>query len=97
MKKMVLLLVAIGLTGCQTPTANVDKSINNNLPDSFTHCGKKSAEPKMCTMDYNPVCGKVNTNGLVSYKTFGNACSACNSNSNVVSYTAGACGSDASK
>lgn len=98
-----LLLAAFTFSGCQTPstsptptapiTANPETP-DSQTPPSFRQCGKKPAGTIMCTMQYDPVCAKVNNNGVISYKTFGNACSACNGEDNVISTTKGACGSE---
>lgn len=83
MKKFTLLaLTVFALSGCQTATQ----------PTNSAGVVKKPSETMMCTMQYDPVCGKVEHNGVFSYKTYGNACTATNSKDNVVSYTQGGCG-----
>ncbi len=47
----------------------------------------KAPRPEMCTREYRPVCGLF-ADG--TFKTFGNACTAC-SNENVVRYIPGPC------
>ena len=47
-----------------------------------------------CTMEYNPVCGKIGLNmGKTVFQTFGNGCSACAA-MKVVGYTPGECPAD---
>lgn len=92
MKNFALIYLAVvGLAGCQTAV----------LPKDTTNTSvvvKKPNEPMMCTMQYDPVCGKVaGNNGVFSYKTYSNACVAKNSNDNVVSYTNGGCDRDLKK
>jgi hypothetical protein len=43
--------------------------------------------PEMCTMDYDPVCGRLSDG---SFKTFSNACNAC-TDQQVYSYYPGEC------
>lgn len=83
MKKFILIALTLtNLTACQstvTPTKSSSEAI------------KKPSQHMMCTMQYAPVCGKIDNNGVISYKTFSNSCVASNSNDNVVSYADGAC------
>jgi hypothetical protein len=43
--------------------------------------------PKICTMDYNPVCGTLDNGGT---RTFSNGCSAC-SDASVIGWVTGEC------
>ena len=57
-------------------------------------CTEEESLATACTMDYNPVCGKIVLNmGDTIYRTFGNGCSACAS-MKVISYTPGECAAD---
>ncbi len=88
----VIVLSVLSLAGCQT-VANPSKTPPDNAPIIV----KKPSEQRLCTMQYDPVCGKVENashKGVFSYKTYGNACSASNSGDHVVSYTKGACGAN---
>lgn len=54
----------------------------------------------MCTMQYDPVCVRTVNNGIVRYRTYGNACMASNSVNamdKTMSVTKGACESKTSK
>jgi len=54
-------------------------------------CTEQESLATACTLEYNPVCGKLILNsGETTYQTFGNGCSAC-STMKVVSYTLGEC------
>ena len=59
---------------CQNQTGAVG---NNGLQI----CGAYQAggATVACTMEYNPVCAKVQTGNTTEWKTFGNACTACTS------------------
>lgn len=96
------LMIGILLTGCmtieddQTPTKSAPVHTDNQPFDNNTasQCGPftpKKAQV-MCTMQFDPVCVKHKApSGQVSYKTAGNACSACTT-ATAISYTAGECG-----
>lgn len=75
-----------------TPTQPV-KTNNPILKDSLTQCPPSASKPgdTMCTMQYDPVCVKTQVGSVVSYRTAGNACSACNMTPNAISYTKGEC------
>jgi len=70
---------------CQTPDGRM-----------FTEahlCTEQESLATACTLEYNPVCGKLILNtGEITYQTFGNGCSACSA-MKVVSYTPGECSS----
>jgi hypothetical protein len=60
---------------------------------AFRDCGRY-AGAGACTMEYNPVCAKVNASGAVKWQTYGNGCSACASNASgetVMGYRPGEC------
>jgi len=60
------------------------------LPEEHL-CTAQESSNIACTMDYNPVCGRIVLNmGKTIYQTFGNGCSACAS-MKVVGYTPGEC------
>ncbi|TXD97640.1 hypothetical protein ES754_01225 [Psychrobacter frigidicola] len=94
------LSLAITLTGCSnmpsinapdttpihTPTTNQQTSSDKN----FTRCPPYNPEQTMCTAQYDPVCVTVNNGATISYRTAGNACSACGTTS-AVGYVKGQC------
>lgn len=98
--KIMALSLTTGLlvTGCVTPE-DADSAPHTNKPtpdnsilisqcDAFT----PDKEQVVCTMQYDPVCVRHKApNGRISYKTAGNACSACTT-ATAVSYTPGECG-----
>jgi len=65
---------------------------------------RADAGPIMCTREYRPVCGVVDTGvrcvttpcPSVQFKTFGNGCTAC-ADPKTISYRPGACGADDAK
>jgi len=70
-------LLASGFTaGCQTEAPRKD----------LTMCTEP--RPEICTREYFPVCGHTSAND--SWKTYGNACSAC-ADPEVEGWVAGAC------
>jgi hypothetical protein len=93
------LSVTIALTGCNnmpsvtapdttpihTPTTNQTSSNT-----SFTKCPPYNPEQTMCTAQYDPVCVTVKTDSVISYRTAGNACSACGTTV-AVGYVKGEC------
>ena len=70
----ILYLSACGATQ-QPPTMKID---SHQCPE---------VRPEMCTMDYNPVCGR-SSDG--SSRTYSNDCNAC-SDLKVISYSLGEC------
>ena len=92
--------MALALAGCNNlPSTNtpeppiLDTSTPNNqaLSDKVpTKCPPYNPEQTMCTAQYDPVCVKVKSGSVISYRTAGNACSACGSTS-AVSYVQGRC------
>lgn len=58
---------------------------NPAASDSLTTC--IDPRPQICTMDYTPVCARLQNGGD---KTYSNACSAC-ADGSVISYRAAAC------
>jgi hypothetical protein len=56
--------------------------------DALVPC--KNPRPEMCTMQYDPVCGSLETGGE---KTYSNACVACSDRA-VTGYRSGACAAD---
>lgn len=70
-------LFGLLLAGCQSV-----KPDNDQLE---ARC--QSPRPEICTFEYRPVCGLLQSG---KWQTQGNACSACG-NPEVVGYTAGAC------
>ncbi len=67
----------------------------SDIEPKVTLCKPEQRGAEVCTMDYTPVCGKVNVQCIKApcppqYQTFSNVCVACG-NSLVESYTAGEC------
>ena len=97
---LVGLSVTMALTGCNnmpniaapdtspihTPAINYPAS--NDI--TATKCPPFNPEQTMCTAQYDPVCVKIKTGSAVSYRTAGNACSACGTTS-AISYVKGQC------
>ena len=75
----------IHTTEDQSPTSN-QGSVNN----PFTKCPPFNPEQTMCTAQYDPVCVTVKTPSGISYRTAGNACSACGTTS-AIGYVKGQC------
>ncbi|WP_198334631.1 hypothetical protein [Psychrobacter namhaensis] len=72
-----------------TPTQPTNTQ--NSLPDGpFTQCPPASSADTMCTMQYDPVCVKTQVGSVISYRTAGNACSACGK-PEAVGYVKGEC------
>lgn len=74
-----------------TPTqpAKTNNPLSNG---TLTQCPPSASKPgdTMCTMQYDPVCVKTKVGSVISYRTAGNACSACNI-PEAVGYTKGEC------
>ncbi|GAA0806700.1 hypothetical protein [Psychrobacter piscatorii] len=94
-----ILSLAIVLTACSstlnttTPTTVPTQSSTNNsqmLENTLTQCPTSHSESTMCTMQYDPVCVKTKVGSVISYRTAGNACSACNI-PEAIGYTKGEC------
>ena len=100
---LVGLSVTMALTGCNnmpniaapdtspihtphTPAINHSASSDTTA----TKCPPFNPEQTMCTAQYDPVCVKIKTGSVVSYRTAGNACSACGTTS-AISYVKGQC------
>lgn len=80
------------LSGCQATTTTLTPQPDDQMTNPIGI--KKPTEQRMCTMQYDPVCGKIDNNGIISYKTFSNACTASFGGDNVISQTKGECGSE---
>lgn len=66
---------------------------DSTLPQgSFIQCPSANANAgdTICTMQYDPVCVKTKVGSVISYRTAGNACSACNM-PEAVGYVKGEC------
>ena len=95
-----ILSLVLALTACSstlnttTPTTvPAQSSTNNNsqmLKNPLTECPTSHSEKAMCTMQYDPVCVKTKVGSVISYRTAGNACSACNI-PEAIGYTKGEC------
>lgn len=64
---------------------NPANTTENTEKPTTTAC--QEPRPEICTMDYRPVCAKLNDG---SFKTYANGCNAC-SDPNVISYINKAC------
>ncbi|AKH69239.1 hypothetical protein IMCC21906_01561 [Spongiibacter sp. IMCC21906] len=94
---LMLSLFIIGLTvgliqACSAPADSSDTA----SPKGFTSC--ETPRPEMCTREYRPVCGHVDT-GIrcvkapcpsERHKTYGNDCSAC-ADKKVIGFEQGTC------
>ncbi|WP_350560925.1 hypothetical protein [Psychrobacter sp. CAL346-MNA-CIBAN-0220] len=69
-------------------TPSTDYQVSSDNP--FTKCPPYNPEQTMCTAQYDPVCVKVKTDSIISYRTAGNACSACGTTV-AVGYVKGQC------
>jgi len=92
-----ILSLVLTLTACSstlnTPTNVPTQSSTNNsqmLENTLTQCPTSRSESTMCTMQYDPVCVKTKVGSVISYRTAGNACSACNI-PEAVGYAKGEC------
>jgi hypothetical protein len=59
-----------------------------NIEHELTQCTEP--RPEICTMDYTPVCGLQQLDGVEQWKTYSNACAAC-SDATVAGYRKDAC------
>ena len=96
------LSVTLALVGCNnipssTHTEPPIHSTNGQSADNqgsvnnpFTKCPPFNPEQTMCTAQYDPVCVTVKNRAGISYRTAGNACSACGTTS-AVGYVKGQC------
>ena len=74
------LSITLLLAGCnniQSVNAPDTSPIHTIEHNPFIKCPPYNPEQTMCTAQYDPVCVKVKTNSGISYRTAGNACSAC--------------------
>ena len=81
------LSATLALTGCNNiqsvntpdtaPIHTTEPSQYTSSDNPFVKCPPYNPDQTMCTMQYDPVCVKVKTPSGVSYRTAGNACSAC--------------------
>ncbi|WP_372798724.1 hypothetical protein [Litorivivens sp.] len=87
------------LTGLLSSVVLVAACSQQETTSTSVEC--TSPRPEMCTREYRPVCGAIDT-GIrcvtepcpsVDHKTFGNACDAC-SNKQVMYYSEGECPSE---
>ena len=99
------LTLMLGVVGCNNISSNsnpMPDSIPIQPPASTTNntsqppkglvaqCPTFNPEKTMCTAQYDPVCVKTQVGSVISYRTAGNACSAC-STPEAVSYVKGEC------
>ncbi|WP_320837900.1 hypothetical protein [Zhongshania sp.] len=94
-KLSLLLILAIGvLSACTSSQAKPEAAV----AEGFKSC--ETPRPQMCTREYLPVCGHVDT-GIrcittpcpsQRHQTYGNACSAC-ADDKVMGYEQGDCAS----
>ncbi|WP_341534110.1 hypothetical protein [Psychrobacter coccoides] len=96
---LVGLSITLGLVGCSEiasvtqPVTSVSQPPHSNtqLPDgAFIQCPPFNPNQTICTAQYDPVCVKTESAGIINYRTAGNACSAC-STPDAIGYVAGEC------
>lgn len=94
------LAAVLALSGCTTNTttkATPNPQVNNQPTQfeskPFTQCPPYNPEQTICTAQYQPVCVKEKTGSTISYRTAGNACSACGSEA-AIGYVEGECSDD---
>lgn len=94
-----VLALALTLAGCSHTADMVaaDKpmtqphSDNSQLfKETLTQCPPTNPANTICTAQYDPVCVKIKKGSTISYRTAGNACSACG-NSEAIGYVKGEC------
>jgi hypothetical protein len=91
MKKSVLYLVALLVLCFMAVPAFADEYPEEGLPESsgeveaLTVC--LEPRPQICTMDYRPVCAKLEDG---TFKTYSNGCTAC-AETVVIGHREGAC------
>ncbi len=79
---IVMAMWLVMAAGCATsPSA----ATQGGGADALIPC--EEPRPEICTMDYSPVCGSLESGGR---KTYSNGCSACSDHA-VVGYTDGPC------
>lgn len=92
----ITLLTLFAISACST--APKEAPTPPDMQGGFTQC--ESPRPQMCTREYRPVCGHVDT-GIrcvtvpcpsERHKTYGNACGAC-ADEKVIGYEVGDCAS----
>ena len=92
------LLLVLVLTGCSSSinisapdTTPIQTPIFNNQPSNIgVQCPPFNPNNTICTAQYQPVCVKSQDGSTVSYRTAGNACSAC-ATPEAISYVEGEC------
>ena len=92
----------LGLAGCNNISPNSNPmpdstpiqppASNTSQPPKgiVAQCPTFNPEKTMCTAQYDPVCVKTQVGSVTSYRTAGNACSAC-STPEAISYVKGEC------
>lgn len=78
-----LLIALSGLLACQFNQPNI---VQEPLP-----LPKKNADTTFCTMQYAPVCARIQINGKTQLKTFSNRCVLGSASVQVVRVTKGEC------
>ena len=78
MKKLLTIFLFSVITACSTYE-------NNQVTRKVVNCTEP--RPQVCTMDYQPVCGKIDESQM---KTYSNSCAAC-SDYKVIAFTLHAC------
>ena len=95
----VMLLATLALSGCNTTveiptpsTTPIKLSDTSPTPSAgaFTQCPPFNPDNTICTAQYEPVCVKSQDGSTISYRTAGNACSAC-ATVEAISYVEGEC------
>jgi len=62
----------LAATACAAPTADVPPAAAG---EEFVAC--TDPRPQLCTMQYDPVCGRVGDGDDATWKTYASDCSAC--------------------
>jgi hypothetical protein len=102
MFKIIVAVLVFAFSACSQKSINLDEN-NSTSNEQIKEIACKNPRPQVCTMNYQPVCGRVDTGircikapcPASKFKTFSNACAAC-SNPKVYGYTDGRCKQDLS-
>ncbi|CAA0094945.1 Uncharacterised protein [Zhongshania aliphaticivorans] len=95
-RRCIILLAFLIVSACTS--TDTQAPAPPTMQSGFTAC--ESTRPEMCTREYRPVCGHIDTGVRCvtapcpseRHNTYGNACSAC-ADENVIGYEIGDCAS----